>query len=109
MFKYVSKSVEVKYDSGLHYRIDYIDNEKLKWTDLGTGIDGAPAFAIESYYWSEISENVFTINWIEESGISVSQVINFNTLEVYSFIAWNNAAFRGNREFLINTGKVKLL
>jgi len=109
MFKYVGKTIDVKYDSGLHYTIEYVDEKTLKWTALADGVAGADESGTETFYCFEAADDVFAFDWIEEEGISVSQVINFGTLEVYSFIAWNNPASRGGREFSINTGKIAFL
>lgn len=106
MFKYVGKSIEVKYDTGFHYKINYLDNENLEWITLGKSIDGAPKNAIEQFFWYEISEDIYAINWIEESGIEIAQVINFKTFDVYAFITWSDVNLKGRRNHSINIGKV---
>lgn len=109
MFKYTNKTIDVKYEAGLHYTIEYLPDNKLKWTTLGKSLDGAPEAAEETFYFVEIAPNVFNLNWIEESGISVSQTINFETKVVYAFLAWDDVTARGKRAFAEQHGKIEFI
>jgi phenolic acid decarboxylase len=109
MFKYEKKKIDVKYDSGLHYTIEYLGNDQLIWTDLGDGIKGASKSGTENFYYWEVGDGIYNFNWIEETGISVSQTINFNDLKAYSFIAWNDDNAKGKRAFSQEQGSISFI
>lgn len=34
MFKHVGKTVELKYETGYHFKIEYLTENRLRWTSL---------------------------------------------------------------------------
>lgn len=109
MFKYSGKSVEIKYDTGFHYRMEYLSDSQLKWTNLAQGIAGAPESAVESFAWFELSESSYMLNWVEAGGVSVSQVVNYETHEVFAFLTWEDAEARGKRASLAQKGRFEFV
>ncbi|MDR2929728.1 MAG: hypothetical protein LBV06_02295 [Propionibacteriaceae bacterium] len=109
MFAYTGRSIEVKYDTGYHFRIDYLPNHQMRWTSLKKRTDGAPMTGVETYHLHQQGEHIFTLNWIEDSGLSVSQNLDFTKLEVYAFMSWNDSTARGGRAILEHQGKITLL
>lgn len=109
MFNYVGKSIEVKYETGYHFRIDYLSNTKMKWTSLVERTDGRPMVGEETYYLNEQADNIFTVTWIEETGVTVAQNLDFNKMIVYAFMTWPDETGRGNRAFLAHHGTIKFL
>jgi len=109
MFKYIGKKIDVQYESGLHYTIEYLSDTQLQWIDLAEGIQGADKQGTEDVYYYEIADDVYSFNWIEETGISVCQTINFKEYKAYSFIAWNDDNAKGKRAFAIQQGKIKFI
>lgn len=76
-FKHVQgKTISVSYDSGFKFNIDYPEVGVLRWTPT-TGLSLAPSDN-EQYEVAEVGKDVYQINWIEQKGIVISQVINFN-------------------------------
>lgn len=107
MFKYAEKSIEIIYDAGYHYKINYLDDNTLEWVVLGKSFGRAQKNAITQFFWHEISDDIYIINWIEEFGIEVAQTINFKTFDVYAFVTWNDFKLKEGRNYLISIGKIK--
>lgn len=109
MFKYVDKSVELKYETGFHFRVDYLSNNRLRWTSLKERTDGAPMTGEETFYWNQQTDNIFTLSWIEDNGFSVSQNLDFDKMVVYAFMSWNDEKERGGRAILDHCGTIKFI
>lgn len=104
MFKYDNKSVIADYETGYLFQIDYLGNNKLRWTSLKERTDGAPMSAEETFAYREISDDVFFINWIEEGGLVVSQIADFKNMKVTAFMTWDDETARGHRGELLHIG-----
>ncbi len=63
----------------------------------------------ETYYLNQQSDNLFTLRWIEETGFSVTQNLDFDKMEVYAFMSWNDEAARGGRAILDHRGTIKFV
>lgn len=109
MFKYVGKALEVKYITGYHFRIEYLTENTLRWTSLNERTDGAPMTGEETFYLHQQRDEIFTISWVEDSGIVVSQNLDLERGKVYAFMTWNEPSARGGRDVLAHEGTVKLL
>lgn len=109
MFKYVGKSVELKYETGFYFRVDYLTENTLRWTSLKERTDGAPMTGEETYYLNQQGDNIFTLSWIEDTGFSVSQNLDFDKMEVYAFMSWNDENARGGRAILDHRGIIKFV
>ncbi len=104
MFKYDNKSVVADYETGYLFQIDYLGNNKLRWTSLKERNDGAPSSGVESFSYREIAEDVYFINWIEEGGLVVSQIADFKNMVVTAYMTWEELEARGSRAFLLHSG-----
>lgn len=104
MFKFINHSVVADYETGYLFQIDYLSENKLRWTSLKERTDGAPISGEETFYSKEIAHNVYFINWIEEGGLVVSQVADFTAMTVVAFMTWNDSNGRGNRSSLLHSG-----
>ena len=49
------------------------------------------------------------VNWIEESGLVVSQIANFKEGKVYAFMTWPDDNERGKRALLLHKGTLTVL
>lgn len=49
------------------------------------------------------------LNWIEESGLVVSQIDDLNHGRVYAFMTWNDETGRGKRGELQHKGVLTLI
>lgn len=51
----------------------------------------------------------YMVNWIEESGLVVSQVADFAEGKVYAFMTWPDENARGRRAELLHKGTLKFV
>ena len=49
------------------------------------------------------------VNWIEESGLVVSQIADFANGRVYAFMTWPDEKARGHRAELLHKGTLTVL
>lgn len=108
MFEYTGKSIEIQYENGNHYKVDYISDNKLRWRSLVERTDGLPLSGDETYYLNQQADNIFTVSWIEETGATVTQNLDFNKMEAYAFVSWNDPSARGGRALLSQHGVITL-
>ena len=102
-FKHIQgKTIAVSYDSGFKFNIDYPEVGVLRWTPT-TGLSLAPSDN-EEYEVAEVGKDIYQINWIEQKGIVISQVINFKTHKVFAYMTWNKEGERGNRASIFHRG-----
>lgn len=109
MFKYVGKTVELKYETGYHFKVEYLTESRLRWTSLNERDDGAPVTGEETYCLNQQTDDIFTISWIEETGFSVSQNLDFKSMKVYAFMSWNDPSARGGRAILDHRGTIAFM
>lgn len=100
----MNKTVEVKYETGYHFKITYLSDHKLRWESQKERTDGAPMSGEETYYLYDQGNDLYMISWIEESGLVVSQVLDFNKNTVYAFMTWEDDKERGKRGLLSHSG-----
>lgn len=103
------RKMDVNYENGYHFVIEVLDDHKIRWTALSKRAEGAPAVEEEPYSSLEISEGVYMLNWIEESGLVVSQIDDLNHGRVYAFMTWNDETGRGKRGELQHKGVLTLI
>ena len=106
---YKGKTIDVNYETGYHFEIRYLSDHELQWKALAKTAEGAPAVEKEPYSSYEISAGIYMVNWIEESGLVVSQVADFNLGKVYAFMTWLDGSARGNRAELLHKGTLTVL
>lgn len=106
---YEGKTVDVNYETGYHFEIQYLSETELQWKALAKTAEGAPAIEKEPYSSYEIGNGVYMVNWIEESGLVVSQIADFRNGKVYAFMTWPDQTARGNRAELLHKGTLTVL
>lgn len=103
------KRVDVNYETGYHFVITYLSDQELQWDALAKTAEGAPKQEHEPYSSYELAEGLYMINWIEESGLVVSQVADFNHGKVWAFMTWPDEQGRGRRAQLLHKGTLTVL
>lgn len=99
------RKLELKYDeTGYHFEMSYMSDNDLKWEAKFEVQDGEATEGIETYYSYQISDGIYNVNWIEKDGLTVSQILNFNTKTVYAFLTWSDDSQRGGRGSLLQKG-----
>lgn len=107
--KLKGKKLDVKYETGFHFIMEYIKEGKLKWTSVGEVEDGGPSEEVESYQVKEIGDEEYFVNWVEEGGLTVSQVLNLKEGKVTAFLTWSDDSARGGRGTLLQSGEVTII
>ena len=77
------KNLEYNYGDYI-YQINFKSENKLHWKCLKGDEKGEEA--VETYSMQRLNNHTFFISWIEENGLSVSQVINLKDKKVNSFL-----------------------
>ncbi|MFD1120921.1 phenolic acid decarboxylase [Methylophilus flavus] len=72
------------YEGGSVYRVTVKDAKSLSWECIKGPEKGAQG--IEEPERFKVADKIYFVSWIEKTGIQVSQVINLNSLKVYSTI-----------------------
>ncbi|MDR2974253.1 MAG: hypothetical protein LBV00_06010 [Propionibacteriaceae bacterium] len=109
MFPHTGRSIEILYNTGYHFRVDYLPDQQLRWTSLADRADGGPLTGTETYHLHQQSPTIFTLNWIEDSGLTVSQNLDFAAKQAYTFMTWADPTARGGRAFLEHVGRITML
>lgn len=63
----------------------------------------------ETYYLNQQTDDIFTLSWIEDTGISVTHNLDFKKMEVYAFMSWNEPSARGGRAILDHRGTIAFM
>jgi hypothetical protein len=90
--RFEGKKILLRYENGLEIRGDYSSATELKWEALSGPAKGETG--IESIQAVQIAPDIFFINWLEKSGITVSQVLDFSRSTVSAFITYNSGSSR---------------
>lgn len=106
---YKGKKVDVNYETGYHFVIEYLSETELKWTALAKTAEGAPDHESEPYSSYDLGDGRYMVNWIEESGLVVSQITDFANGRVYAFMTWPDEKARGHRAELLHKGTLTVL
>lgn len=106
-FDYVkNKKVSVHYESGFAFDIVYPEKDVLQW--IPTSDKSLAPSGREHYEVEEVSDKIFYVNWVEETGVVVSQILNFNSNKVLAFMTWNDEKGRGGRASIFQKGSFEV-
>lgn len=92
----------IEFDSGLHFRIDFLKENKMRWTSIREEDYGATD--IETIHVECYPGNIFSVDWVEESGLCVSYTIDTKNNYVKSFMTFTDDAYRGGRRPFTHEG-----
>ena len=80
---------KIRYDYGAsQYEVTVKNDTLLRWESL-SGISKG-TMGEERYYRQDIAPGIIFISWIEKDGLGVSQVVNWNTGVVNSYLRIDN-------------------
>ena len=103
------RKVDVNYETGYHFIIEYLSEKELKWHALAKTAEDAPKEEKEPYSSYEIGDEIYNVNWIEESGLVVSQIADLKNGKVYAFMTWPDENARGKRAELLHKGTLTII
>lgn len=100
--------LDVSYETGAHYQMSYLSENELKWEALSELSEGEASEGVEPYWYYEIADGIYNINWIEKDGMTASQILDFNTSSVYAFLTWEDNGERGGRGQILQKGSFSI-
>lgn len=106
--KVQGKRVDVDYESGDHYVIDYLSESELRWNALSE-VGGEPSSEVDPYDAVALGEDVYMVNWIEEAGVVASQVADFGNGRVTTFLTCPEEGAHGGRGKMVLEGRLTLV
>jgi phenolic acid decarboxylase len=92
---FVGKKIIIRYESGLEVKAHYKSATELTW-EAPTGPSKVTS-GNETIYSSEVAPNVFFISWLENNGVSVSNVLDLNDRRMTAFVTFD--AGKGRQSF----------
>ena len=84
---FAGKTILYRYDSGLEVRGHFKSSTELEWEGLTGPSEGVRGS--EKIYAEEVAPDIFFINWLEKTGVSVSQVLDLNRQRVTAFVTYS--------------------
>jgi phenolic acid decarboxylase len=92
---FIGRKVIVRYESGLEVKAHYQSATELTWEALTGPSKGTSGS--ETIHASEVAPNVFFISWLENNGVSVSNVLDLNNSRMTAFVTFD--AGNGRQSF----------
>lgn len=100
----VGRKVTIEYPE-MKADITYLNDSTLHWSTIGE--NGELAEGVERMNYKNLGDNRFFINWIEQDGITVSQVVDVNKGEVTAFMSFDDeTSSTGRRSATFMVGKL---
>ena len=96
------KTLTLKYESGLIVRGRYTA-DSVSWEAVSGPAKGSRG--TERTYVYALSQNRFFVNWLEASGTTVSQILDFDASQVLSFVTYTAA---GTRQATLDRGAITI-
>jgi phenolic acid decarboxylase len=89
---FIGKRIIIRYESGLEVKAHYKSATELAWEALTGPSKGTSGN--ETIYSSEVAPNVFFISWLENNGVSVSNVLDLNNRRAPGFVTFDAGEVR---------------
>ena len=96
------RSAKILFGSGLQFRIEFLQDNQLRWTSIRQ--EDAGATDIETIHVEQYPGGIFSVDWIEESGLCVSYTIDTLNHYVKSFMTFPDKKYRGARRPFTHEG-----
>ena len=106
------KIAKVLFDSGLQFRLDFMSDNRMRWTSIRE--EDAGSTDIETIYVESYPNDIYSIDWVEADGLCVSYTVDTKNSYVKSFMTFTDTNCRGGRrpfthqgpfEFIMENGK----
>jgi phenolic acid decarboxylase len=100
--KFAGKKLHFAYDSGIEIDAHYVSDTELYWrATAGPPAGQAGTEAIQAV---EVAPDIFFISWVEEGGLTLSQVLDLEDMKVFSYVTMDMG---GRRSGMLQRGVVK--
>lgn len=106
--KLQGKKLDLNYTSGDHYIVTVLSETQLNWLSIGTS-DGGPTTETEAYTVREVGQDVYFVSWMEQSGMTVSEVIDLKQGKVYATITWADGTKANGRDSVAIEGTASII
>ena len=98
------KKGRIHFDSGLSFILDFLEDNKLRWTFISQ--DNYGANDIENTHVEILNDGLIAIDWIEKDGLCVSYSLDINNKYLKSYMSWaDENGLRGKRSYLVHEGE----
>lgn len=98
----------IRYESGYAFEMRYLDEGTLHWRALAETVGDAAGEGTEGFAYYEIAPGIYNLNWVEEAGVVISQIVDFPSGKVYAFMTWPDEEGRGGRGSLMHKGTLEI-
>lgn len=107
MSVFTNRKAEVLFETGFHFELEYLSDEEMKYTSLMA--DNKGKTEVVKTYIKDHENGVYSVSWVEETGTSVTHVINLNKGSVYAFMNWPDGEAYGGRAAMDHEGTFKFI
>lgn len=101
------KIAEAVFDSGAHYRLEYLPNNRMRWSNLLPGKESDAE--VDTIHVVKLNDGIFAVDWVESTGIAVSHSININNATIYGFLSVKDSYAYGGRATAAYSGTYKFI
>ncbi|MDM5187459.1 phenolic acid decarboxylase [Bacillus sp. DX4.1] len=101
MKTYIGRTVEVRYENGLVFRVTYQNETTLRWEAVAGPKKGQTGE--ETITALEVASGIYFLNWIENDGLTISQILNLHEMTINTFMTFENGE---GRQSLFETATV---
>jgi phenolic acid decarboxylase len=84
---FIGRKILIRYESGLEVKAHYRSAAELDWEALTGPSKGTSGS--ETIYASEVAPDIFFISWLENKGISVSNVLDLKNSRITAFVTFD--------------------
>lgn len=103
-----NKIAEVKYNTGLHFKIYYLHDNKLKYIYLKKDEYYGAEETVDTLF-KQITDDIFSLTWVESTGFHVTQVIDLSRNWIYAAMSWPDENAYGKRAMSDQYGEIKFI
>lgn len=96
------RTAEVLFETGYHFKLDYLAKSHMRYTSLREEDKGKTE--VVKIELQDQDNGMLSVSWVEASGTTVTHIINLNHDQVYAFMTWPDSAEYGDRATMAHQG-----
>lgn len=98
---------EVLFETGYHFKLEYLDANQMRYTSLREEDQGKTE--VVKIELQDQKSGMISVSWVEATGTTVTHIINLNHGQVYAFMTWPDSVEYGDRATMAHKGTFKLI
>jgi hypothetical protein len=102
----IGKTGKITYDK-FTAEVNYLDDSTIHWKTVDA--KGVIAQESEHVSYQKLNDHLYFLNWMEESGLTVSQVIDTQDMKVTAYLTYKDAAVPSGRKTEFLHGKFEYI